>query len=184
MQPSETGLTTALSRPRVSRPSRKGNSSGSNSLPPRAVTQSEACGWPPWISRKRARSWPQPPRRWSIVSSFSAGVGGQPRIERLDRIAGFPEELQLRVLGRGQEIAVLGIEQEDQPHQAGEKTLVEIMRVGLGEALDAFGIGGVNAAHQLVQGAKHLAGELVGHLVLGLAGFPRGEAAAALPCFR
>ena len=51
------------------RPSRNGNSSGSNSLPPRACTKPVL--WPLWIRRNSASKPPQPPRRSSIVSGLS-----------------------------------------------------------------------------------------------------------------
>ena len=37
---------------------------------------------------------------------------------------------------RGQQVAIFGVEEEDQPHQAGQQALVEMMRIALGKRLD------------------------------------------------
>jgi len=60
------------------------------------------------------------------------------------------------VYAGGDEVAILGVEQKDEPQQHREHAVVEMILPARGERLDARGIGHVKAAKQLMQRAQHL----------------------------
>src|ERR1700720_396155 len=123
MQPSET---TAGAGGSVgpSCPCRKGKASGSNSLPPRPRIQPLAS--PRYTSRKSASRRDQAPRRSSIVSGCCLVVQ-QARVEGADAIA-FIERPGLGIGARWNQVAVLGIEQEDEAQENRQEAFIEVFR--------------------------------------------------------
>ncbi len=81
----------------------------------------------------------------------------------------------------GRDLALLGVEQEDQAKQDREEAAIDVLREHPAEEL-ALGslVRRVEAPEQLVEGEEGLLGELLGDLVLELAGgFEEGEEARA-----
>ena len=110
----------------------------------------------------------------------AAGVGAQPLEEAGDRVVVGVDRVA------GEQAAVLGVEEEHEPHEDGEQAGVDLVRV-VGEHLAeqlalALVVGRLEAAEQLVEGGEHLLGQLRRDDVLVLAALGEdGRAAAACP---
>ncbi len=75
----------------------------------------------------------------------------------------------------GEHLALLGVEEEDQPHEDGEQPLVDLVGAAgvvaesAEELAAGVGVGGLEALEEVEQGGEHLLGELGGDLALVLA---------------
>jgi hypothetical protein len=86
-------------------------------------------------------------------------IAQEPRMQGAHAVALVVERSRRAVGARGDQGAVLGIEQEDEAQQDREQALVEV-RWPLGcQALDPCCVGSIQPAQQLVQGAQHLGRE-------------------------
>ena len=109
----------------------------------------------------------------------AALVLDQPREQAGDRVVADEQ-----VVGR-KHLALLGVEQEHQPHQDREQPFVDIVgAVGpvaqaREELAPRFLVGRLEPFQQLEQGGEHLLGELGGDLVLILAALGQDRGAAA-----
>ena len=85
-------------------------------------------GWPLWISRNSASSCPHAAAPLIHRIGIERGVLDELGVEAAQRIARFVDLLRATVGPRGQEIAIFGIEHEDEPHQDGEQPLIKMAR--------------------------------------------------------
>ena len=97
-------------------------------------------------------------------------VGAQPLEERHQRVV-----LDERLVLVGQQVPLLGVEQEDEPENHGEQGAIDLVRV-LSERVPqqraaARRVRRLDAAQQVVEAAQHLDGQLFAHFVLVLAAF-------------
>ena len=147
MQPSDTGRGRRRDRSACPGLARKGNASGSNSLPPRPRIQPR----PIAVMHQRGTARAAAPRHRAARPSCrddARASSSKLRIERTHAIALSIEGARLGVRARGDQIAIFGIEEEDEPEEDGEQAVVEMLRRGGCELLDALPIGRVQAAQQ------------------------------------
>nr|WP_165251981.1 hypothetical protein [Paludisphaera soli] len=118
------------------------------------------------------------PRAVAVVHRVGvpAGILAEPLEEAGDRI-----ELLVDLVA-GDEPAILGVEHEDEPHQHGEQSRVDVVRVVLQHGPEQFAlrplVGRLEPPDEFIEGLEHLLGELGGDEVLVLAAVrqDRGEA--------
>ena len=119
------GSRRAAARPASARPSRNGNASGSNSFPPRAWIEA---GCVAFVDEPEEREQPAPAAAPLIHGvGIERGILGELGVEAADGIARLVDCRAPAVGARGQQVAILGVENEDQPHQDGEQALVEML---------------------------------------------------------
>lgn len=134
--------------------------------------------------RAQARIRRSPRARHASTRKAPEGrVLAQPCIEPAHGVAGFIDTPGVGVGSGGQQVPVLGIEHEDQPHQHRQKALVEVAGLCRGEMADEVGLGSVEASQELMQGAEHLSGERGGDRGLGVAALSQQGRQSAVVAF-
>ena len=97
------------------------------------------------------------------------GVLGELGVEAAERIAALVERAGGAVGPRRHELAVLGVEDEDEAQEDREQAFVEVLGTLAGEAFDQRRLGGVEPAQELVECPQDLLGQRGGDGGLGLA---------------
>ena len=139
------------------RPSRNGKASGSNSLPPRARIQPVRS---PGVNQAKERDQAAPGAAALLHRvGIARLVFQQLCVQAAHRIALVVEGAGLLVGARRDQVAVFGVEDEDEPHQHRQQPFVEVLRPLGRQGADQLGLSRRQAAEQFVQGADHLLGE-------------------------
>ncbi len=114
--------------------------------------------------RKQLRPGPEPLVHRVGVTAL---VGPQPLEQSRDRVEVGVDRIA------GEQVAVFGVQDEDQPHEHGQQAGIDVVGVfaeHVGQQLAlALVVGRLEAADQFVKGGQHLLGELRGDDVLVLA---------------
>ena len=98
-----------------------------------------ALGCPSWISRNSA-SKPAPAAAPLVHRvGIERGILDEPRVQAAHRIARLVDFARATIEARRQQIAILGIENEDEPHQDREQALVEMPRPVRASSRMSFG---------------------------------------------
>ena len=107
----------------------------------------------------------------------AAGVVPQPVEQAGDRVVVRVDRIA------GQQVAVLGVQHEDQPHQHRQQARIDVVGIVGQHVPQQLAVrdivGRLEAAHQFVQGRQHLLGQLGGDGVLVLAAVWPGSPAVA-----
>ena len=130
-------------------PARKGNASGSNSLPPRPRIQPLPIAA---MHQPEERQKPRPSTT-PLVHRIGVmrGIIEQARIERADAIALVIKRPRLAVGTRGDEVAILGIEEKHEPEQNGQQPFIKMLGPARRQSFDPRPISGMKTTKQLMQ---------------------------------
>ena len=125
-----------------------------------AAARLDEMAWMPLVDQPEQREQPAPAAAPLVHGvGIERGVLDKPRVQAAHGIARLVDFARATIKARRQEIAILGIENEDEPHQDREQALVEMPWPGARQLPDELWLGGVEPAQQLMQGAEHLLGE-------------------------